>query len=71
MNDNCQWTVMPGFDFDKATLTTSCGTVSLEGGSDFGSGPANDTLFYLSNSPRRQPTTRYTTDEDEQSRATC
>ena len=37
MNDNCQWTVIPGFDFDKATLTTSCGTVSLEGGSDFGS----------------------------------
>ena len=49
---------MPGFDFDKATLTTSCGTVSLEGGGDFGSGTANDTLFYSRNSPPRPPTTR-------------
>ena len=65
INDNCQWTVMPGFDFDKATLTTSCGTVSLEGGSDFGTGTANDTLFYLSNSPPTATNNSYTTNEDE------
>ena len=52
-SDNCLWTVMPSFEFDKITLTVSTGWVSLEGGSDFGtgSGSANDSLFYLSNSP--------------------
>jgi hypothetical protein len=65
INDNCQWTVMPGFDFDKATLTTSCGTVSLEGGGDFGTGMGNDTLFYLSNSPPTATDNAYVTDEDQ------
>ncbi|HEX6659427.1 MAG TPA: hypothetical protein VF065_15160, partial [Ilumatobacter sp.] len=31
-NDNCQWTVMPGFNFTSVKLTTVAGTVTLEGG---------------------------------------
>ena len=43
---------MPGFDFDTVTLTTSCGTVSLEGGGDFGPATGDhDTLFSSANSP--------------------
>ena len=42
-NDNCEWTVQPGFNFDTVTLTTvSAGTVSLEGSSDFGNNPDFD-----------------------------
>lgn len=49
-NDNCLWHVDPDIDFDTVTLTTSIGTVSLEGSSDFGNDPAFDSLFFLSNS---------------------
>ena len=50
INDNCEWTVTPGFNFNAVTLTTvSVGTVSLEGSNDFGNNPAFDTVFYLSN----------------------
>jgi hypothetical protein len=51
-NDNCQWTVQPGFNFDTITLTTvSGGSVSLEGGGDFPAGQDFDSLFYLSSAP--------------------
>ncbi len=50
-NDNCQWTVQPEFDFTTLTLTTTAGTVSLEGSADFANNPAFDTVFYLSNTP--------------------
>jgi Big-like domain-containing protein len=48
-NDNCQWNINPGLNFTSFNLKTTIGTVTLEGGGDFGSGTANDTLFYLSN----------------------
>jgi hypothetical protein len=64
-NDNCQWTVQPGFDFDTVTLTTvSVGTVSLEGGSDFPLSQDFDTLFYLSNTPPTANNDTVTTPED-------
>jgi hypothetical protein len=57
-NDNCEWTVLPGFVFDTVTLTTTKGTASLEGGGDFGTGPEHDTLFYVSGaSPVAAPDT--------------
>lgn len=63
-SDNCQWTVLPGFDFDTITLTASIGTVSLEGGGDFGNSPSFETLLYLGNTaPTANPDT-YATDED-------
>lgn len=49
-NDNCLWHVDPDIDFDTVTLTTSIGSVSLEGSADFGNDPAFDSLFFLSNS---------------------
>lgn len=49
-NDNCQWTVTPSFSFDRITLTTEHGTVSLEGGGDFGGDPGFDTVFSLAGS---------------------
>ncbi len=50
-NDNCEWTVQPGFNFDTVTLTTvSAGAVSLEGSNDFANNPNFDSQFYLSNS---------------------
>jgi hypothetical protein len=48
-NDNCLWTIDPGTSFDRLTFTTTIGTVSLEGGADFGNDPGHDTLFYLAN----------------------
>lgn len=46
-NDNCIWTVVPGYDFDVIELTVDPsspdGTASLEGGSD--TGADNTTLF--------------------------
>ena len=46
VNDNCIWTVEPGYDFNSITLTVgNGGTASLEGGSD--TGQANTSLFYL------------------------
>jgi Bacterial Ig domain len=48
-SDNCLWTVNPGFDFTSVVLTTTVGTVSLEGSADFGNNPDFDSLFYLSN----------------------
>ena len=47
-NDNCLWTVDPGFEFNTIKLTTVPGTVSVEGSGDFGNNPAFDSLFYLS-----------------------
>jgi VCBS repeat-containing protein len=63
-NDNCQWTVMPGFDFDTIVLTVTNGAVSLEGSNDFGGNPDYDTLFYLSNSSPSAGNDSYTTNED-------
>lgn len=63
-NDNCQWTVLPGFDFDTITLTTTVGTVSLEGGADFGNNPDYETLLYLANTAPVAAADSFTTDED-------
>lgn len=64
-NDNCQWTVQPGFNFDTIALTTvSSGSVSLEGSNDFGNDPNFDTLFYLSNSAPVANNDSVTTNED-------
>jgi len=64
-NDNCEWTVQPGFNFDTVTLTTvSVGTVALEGSNDFGSDPNFDTLFFLSNSPPTPTGDTVVTNED-------
>ena len=49
-NDNCQWTVVPLKTFSTVTLTTTQGTVSLEGGGDFPSTQDRDSLFYIANS---------------------
>jgi hypothetical protein len=54
-NDNCLWTVDPGFAFDTVKLATVPGTVSLEGSGDFGNDPAFDSLFYLT-APNNAPT---------------
>ncbi len=48
-NDNCLWTIDPNFEFDLIEITTTIGTASLEGSSDFGNDPMYDSLFYLSN----------------------
>ncbi len=63
-NDNCEWTVQPGFNFTTVTLTAMTGTVSLEGSADFGNDPAFDTLFYLSNTPPSATNDTVTTAED-------
>lgn len=64
-NDNCQWSVQPGFNFDTVTLTTvTGGSVALEGANDFGNDPNYDTLFYLSNSAPTPTNDSVTTDED-------
>ena len=44
-NDNCQWTIVPAKTFSTVTLTTTQGTVSLEGGGDFPSAQDRDSLF--------------------------
>ena len=46
-NDNCRWTITPLFDFDTMTVTSTLGTVTVEGGGDFGAGTDHDTLFVL------------------------
>lgn len=63
-NDNCEWTVQPGFNFTTLTLTTTVGTVSLEGSADFANNPAFDTVFYLSNTPPSPTNDTVTTPED-------
>jgi VCBS repeat-containing protein len=63
-NDNCQWTVTPGFDFDTIALTTTQGTVSLEGSGDFANNPDFDTLLYLANSAPTAVADSYSTPED-------
>ncbi len=63
-SDNCQWTVRPGFDFDTIAMTTTQGTVSLEGAGDFGNNTAYDTLLYLSNSAPAAVGDSFVTDED-------
>ena len=64
-NDNCEWTVQPGFNFDTVTLTTvSAGTVAVEGSNDFGNNPNFDTLFYLSNGAPTPTNDTVTTNED-------
>lgn len=64
-NDNCQWTVQPGFNFDTVTLTTvSGGTVALEGSNDFGNNTNFDSLFYLSNAAPTPTADTVTTPED-------
>jgi hypothetical protein len=65
INDNCEWTVTPGFNFDHITLTTvSNGTVSLEGGNDFGNNPAFNSVFSLSNGAPTPTDDTVTTNED-------
>jgi len=46
-SDNCRWTIDPGVEFDAVRLSATSGEVSLEGGGDFGTDPANDSLFFL------------------------
>jgi len=55
-DDNCRWTIQPDIRFDTITVTSivgtvtgTAGTVTIEGGGDFGNNPANDTLFVLDN----------------------
>jgi hypothetical protein len=47
INDNCRWTLNPGVEFDALQLSATNGEASLEGGGDFGTDPANDSLFFL------------------------
>ena len=63
-SDNCQWTVRPGFDFDTIALTTTQGTVSLEGGGDFASSEDMDTLLYLANTAPNAVADSFSTNED-------
>lgn len=63
-NDNCLWTVTPGFDFDTITLFTTVGTVSLEGGADFGNSADHESLFYLANSAPTAADDAVVTNED-------
>lgn len=63
-NDNCIWTVEPGFDFTSVSLTTSIGTVSLEGGSDHGGAAEFDTILTLSNSAPVATDDSFDTPED-------
>jgi hypothetical protein len=63
-NDNCQWLITPSFNFDTIALTASIGTVTLEGGGDFGNDPAFDTLFTLSNAAPAAVDDTVTTPED-------
>ncbi len=74
-NDNCLWTVIPGFDFDTITLTVGSnlpssdgdcykGTVALEGGGDFGNSPDYETLLYLANTAPTANNDTYSTNED-------
>ena len=63
-NDNCQWTVTPGFNFDTISLTTTVGTVTLEGSGDFANNPNFDSLFYLSNAAPSAVNDVVTTNED-------
>ena len=63
-NDNCQWTIAPGFNFDTVRLTTEIGTVTLEGSGDFANDPNFDSLFYLSNAAPSAVNDVVTTNED-------
>ena len=63
-NDNCRWTVTPGFNFNTVVLTTEIGTVALEGSGDFANDPNFDSLFYLSNSVPVATADTVTTPED-------
>jgi Bacterial Ig domain len=46
-NDNCQWTITPGFDFNTIAMSSLIGTATIEGGGDFPAGTDHDTLFVL------------------------
>lgn len=64
-SDNCQWTIMPDFEFDSITLYADGGTVSLEGGGDHGSAIGDfETLLYLAGSPPVAEDDAFTTNED-------
>jgi Bacterial Ig domain len=45
-NDNCAWTITPGFDFNTIRVSSSIGTATIEGGGDFADAD-HDTLFVL------------------------
>ena len=62
--DNCLWTVDPKVPFDSFSLSTTRGTVSLEGSGDFMGSAAHDTLLYLSNSAPTAGDDSFSTDED-------
>lgn len=49
-SDNCRWTITPQFDFDTMTISSQLGTVTVEGGGDFGADTDHDTLFVLGGS---------------------
>ena len=65
-SDNCRWLVQPEFPFASVTIasTNGTGTVSLEGGGDFGGGAAFETLLYLSNSAPTAVADTASTSED-------
>jgi VCBS repeat-containing protein len=64
-NDNCEWTVQPGFNFDTAVVTTvSTGSVAVEGSNDFGNNTNFDTVFFLSNGAPTPANDSVTTNED-------
>lgn len=48
-NDNCRWAVTPGILIDTVKLTTTTGTVALEGGEDFAGDTTRQTVFNLAN----------------------
>lgn len=65
INDNCEWAVNPGFNFDHITLTTvSVGSVSLEGSNDFGNDTNYDSVFFLTNGAPTPSDDTVTTNED-------
>jgi VCBS repeat-containing protein len=64
VNDNCLWTVEPGFEFNQIEITATVGTVSLEGSGDFGNDPAYDSLLYLGNQAPVAAGDSYSTNED-------
>jgi hypothetical protein len=63
-NDNCQWLITPSFTFNVITLTTSAGTVALEGGGDFSNCDDNETLFTLAKPAPIANNDTVTTNED-------
>lgn len=62
-SDNCLWTITAAQPFNRIVISTKVGEVSLEGGADYQSGRAYDTLFYLANAGPVANDDTATTDE--------